>query len=348
MALQNLLLSTLLCLGATAGVAAQNAELTVIHGIPGLPAPVEIFANNNKLFSFDFGQSRGPLSLPAGSYNIEIKLNGATVLSANPMLAAGVSYSAVAHLKVGSGNQLSLFANDQSAIAPGQGRLTVRHLADAPPVDVGLSQNNARVATFMNLSNPNEVSADVAAGSYSASLFPAGQPQAVFGPVALHLTQQNQYIVYAIGSLSGGTFGLFVQRDPAPELMISLSGQACGGSIGASTTTPNFDEPFDVTLSGAAANAMAILWIGDSNTHAGNSALPLDLNAFGAPGCSLYQNALVAIPLMTDGSGGAALQLSVPTELGIILPDTFHQYSFQSSSNALGLEFTQLATLRAN
>ena len=38
---------------ASVSAPAQDATLTVLHGVPGLPAPVEVFANGNSLFSFE-------------------------------------------------------------------------------------------------------------------------------------------------------------------------------------------------------------------------------------------------------------------------------------------------------
>jgi hypothetical protein len=39
---------------------AGTGNLTVIHGISGLPQPVDVYANGNKLFSFDFNEVPGP------------------------------------------------------------------------------------------------------------------------------------------------------------------------------------------------------------------------------------------------------------------------------------------------
>ena len=55
--LRSLFFATLLL----ATLPAQDARLTVLHGVPGLPAPVQVFANGNQLFSFEYGEQRGPL-----------------------------------------------------------------------------------------------------------------------------------------------------------------------------------------------------------------------------------------------------------------------------------------------
>ena len=64
-----------------AALPAQDATVTVLHGIPGLSAPVDVFANGTQLFSFSYGDQEGPLTLPPGSYALEVRQNGGTLLS---------------------------------------------------------------------------------------------------------------------------------------------------------------------------------------------------------------------------------------------------------------------------
>jgi hypothetical protein len=211
-------MKTLLCsvlIGASLGapLAAQDAALTVLHGVPGLPAPVEVFANGGSLFSFDYGDQRGPLALPAGTYAVEIRLNGNPILSANIPLAAATSYSAIAHLDAGGTPTVSLFTNDRTSLSLPGSRLTVRHTAQAPAVDVVLEQGGAQVARFSNLSNPNQVAADVAPGVYQASLFVAGTSTRAAGPVGLALENGVSYAIYAVGDVAGTSFRLLTQRD---------------------------------------------------------------------------------------------------------------------------------------
>lgn len=192
---------------------AQDADLTILHGVPGLPAPVEVFANGGRLFAFEYGQQEGPLALAPGNYNVDIRLNGQSILSAPITLAADTSYSAIAHLDAGGSPTVSLFTNDSSALSLPASRILVRHTAQAPAVDVALDQNGARFATLQGLSNPNEAGADVPPGVYSASLFVAGTSNRAFGPVDLALEDGFRYIVYAVGDVSGPSFRLLVQRE---------------------------------------------------------------------------------------------------------------------------------------
>jgi hypothetical protein len=165
-----------------------------------------------------------PLSLPQGNYNIVIVPAGGDpatpAISGSAFLPAGANVSIVAHLTAAGAPTLSVYVNNLSRLRFFQSRLVVRHTAQAPTVDVGLYRNIFKysypVGKLMNLSNPNENSIDVFAGNYSARLFPAGSNTAVFGPAPLNLRLQTVTIVYAVGSLSGGTFRLLTQTIRVP------------------------------------------------------------------------------------------------------------------------------------
>jgi hypothetical protein len=177
-----------------ASASAQNANVTVIHGIPGLPQPVSVFANNGKLFDFDYGQQRGPLSLAPGNYALEVRLGNTPVLNLNASLMADTDYTVIAHLDENGNNKLSAFVNDVTTLGMGKSRLVVRHTAEAPAVDVRLNAPNFTAGFFQNLSNPNEVQADVDAGNYEADIFVAGTSTKAFGPAQLALEPGYSYI----------------------------------------------------------------------------------------------------------------------------------------------------------
>jgi hypothetical protein len=213
-------------------MAQEPAVLTVIHGISGLPEPVDVYANDTYLFSFDFNESVDSLEVPADTYFIEVKLMGDTVLSGTAMLEEGKNYTAIAHFTYNEsekgaeislpspGIKLSFFENDISDLGRWAIRLSLRHTADAPAVDVALRrglQGNRFFTKAKGLSNndggdPSEFGpADFWWGNFTAVFFPAGTDTEVFSSGLLKLQKGNYYIVYPIGSIGGGTFTLFVQ-----------------------------------------------------------------------------------------------------------------------------------------
>ena len=97
--------------------------------------------------------------------------------------------------------------NDTSTLKPGKARLTVRHVAAAPAVDV----RAGGTPVFKGLTNPNEAKADVAAGTVKADVVLAGTSTVVIGPADLNLKEGTNTIVYAWGSATDKNLKLAVQ-----------------------------------------------------------------------------------------------------------------------------------------
>jgi len=216
--------------GATTEDTATEAMLTAIHGIPGLPAPVDVYVNDDYLLSFDFNESAGPLALPSGDYDIEIRLQGTTVLSRTVSPEPGKDYTIIAHLTYVDGESngiaLSLFENNVEPLRQGRTRITVRHTADAPSVDLDLQRvitwESGYSARYLfvggqKLGNvdggkPGSFgSVDIWAGGMIAVLYPNRSTAPAFDSGLVNFEAGTNYIVYAIGSLFDGSFTLFVQ-----------------------------------------------------------------------------------------------------------------------------------------
>ncbi len=199
-------------LPATVWASSHRAHVTVVHGVPDLL--VDVYVGDQKVLSnFAFGTVTDPLALDPGTYRLAVRPAGSDpasppVLSAEATLRGGDNVTVVAHLTADGQPTLSLFANDVSQIPAGQGRVIVRHTAQAPAVDVRAGGN----VLFGNLANPNEAKGEVPSGTYQVDLVPAGQSTVVFGPVDLTVQAGVATIVYAIGSLEGGSFRLAVQQ----------------------------------------------------------------------------------------------------------------------------------------
>lgn len=342
--LRTLIVTSFLACAATA----QDAKLTVIHGIPGLPAPVEVFANGGRLFAFDFPQVQGPLSLPPATYNVEVRLNGNPVLAAPITPAAGKNYTAVAHLQVGSGIALAAFENDSSPLRRGFARVIVRHLADAPAVDVLATQRGTTIPLFRNVSNPNQGSVDVPAGTYTLRINAAGTRNTVLGPVDLTFDANKVYSAHAIGKLGETSFQLSLQSfdlTPPANLVGLVRGTSCGGSVGLSTRAPAFGQPFQVTLSGGTPNGFGLLHTGMSDSRFLILPLPLDLSRLGLPGCSLYQSTEMIRPVRLDANGGTSVDMTIPASMQATFREVHFQYSFVTTGNRLGLSLTDYASV---
>ncbi|WP_456825721.1 DUF4397 domain-containing protein [Cellulomonas sp. P5_E12] len=208
-------LALLTAAAVPATAADGDAQLSVFHGVPGLT--VDVYVNNKlTLDNFAPGAMAGPLPLPAGTYTVAITAADAADASAPAIgpvdlqLAAGQNYTAVAHLDAAGAPTATLFTNDISTTAAGQGRLTVRHVAAAPGVDI--LAGGSPVIT--NLTSPNEKVLNLPAGTVSASVTATGTTTpALLGPADVPITEGTNTIVYAWGSAtaSPATLALAVQ-----------------------------------------------------------------------------------------------------------------------------------------
>jgi hypothetical protein len=196
----------------------SNGTVTVIHGVPGLT--VDVYVNGVKtLPAFEPWTVTDPLQLPEGNYDIVIVPEGGNpanpAISGSALLPAGANVSIIAHLTAAGAPTLSVFVNDVSALKSGTGRLTVRHTAQAPAVDLQLYRGDGTdklVGVFSNLSNPNQSMADARPGDYTVTLTPAGTSTVVFGPATFGLQPKRSTIFYAVGSISDGSFRLLAQK----------------------------------------------------------------------------------------------------------------------------------------
>jgi hypothetical protein len=193
-------------------ISATTADLHVLHAVPA--TPVDVYVNGAlTLDDFQPGALAGPLDLAPGTYSVAITAADAADASApviGPIdltLVANTSYTAVAHLGATGSPTATLFTNDLAKTAAGQGRLTVRHVAAAPSVDV--LAGGAPVVTA--LTNPNEAKLDLAAGSVSAAVAATGTTEPVIGPADVAIQEGVNTIVYAWGSLEANNLALAVQ-----------------------------------------------------------------------------------------------------------------------------------------
>ena len=224
---------------ATAGPAgaAETAQVSVVHGIPG--QPVDVYVNGKKTLSnFQPATVAGPLSLSAGSYDVALTKPGqpasAAILAKQGLaVPAGKNLSLVANLDAAGKPALNAFVNDTSPIAAGKSRLVVRHTAAAPAVDVRAGGK----PVFTDLTNPKEAMADIPAGTVTADVVLAGTDTVVLGPTTLNLAAGSETIIYAIGSSQDKTLKLVAQSvtglGAAPAGMpAGTGGQAAAGLAG--------------------------------------------------------------------------------------------------------------------
>jgi len=233
-----------------------KAELSVLHGVPGLT--VDVYVNGAlTLDDFTPGTLAGPLSLDPGTYTVVLAAEDSTDDSApllGPIdlpLAADTSYTAVAHLTAAGDPTATLFTNDISATDSGEGRLTVRHTAAAPAVDIWANGS----PVFEGVENPDEGVVDVPADTYAAAVAAAGTETVVLGPADVTIEEGVNTIVYAWGSLDDDNLALAVQ---VVDVAMGDPSEVQAGSAGFAADR---GAPLGVLLAGLAALVAAALVI---------------------------------------------------------------------------------------
>ena len=187
----------LLALLPATGALAQSSDegqVVVVHGVPDLT--VDVYVNGDlTLEDFEFGTVAGPLTLPAGTYDLEVYPADADPSSSDPALAGstelpGGAYATIAaYLQEGGDPTLGVFVENNSSTAAGEARVTARHLADFGAVDIDAD---------------------------------------------LNLAEGTNTIAYAIGSVAGGSFQVVANTitglQSAPEGVPTGTAGLAGGS----------------------------------------------------------------------------------------------------------------------
>lgn len=199
--------------------AAEAARVFIIHGIPGVP--VDVYATlagapipaTPTIAAF---QPKSIVDLTAGPATVDIRIfaAGANPQTASPVIAvlgAAVpgpgEISILAHLDGAGAPTATIYRNDNSAPLPGAARVSVRHAAQAPAVQLA-----AGGVPKLALTNPYFGDLEVPAGvSIPLQLQVPFSGAAITPTVPLAFNAGVRYFVYAIGSVSGGTFDFIVQ-----------------------------------------------------------------------------------------------------------------------------------------
>ncbi len=244
----------LVVLAATSSSAQDSARIHLIHGIPDTDVDVEA-GGANVIEGFSFGSTED-LSALAGTTleGLRVKLAGTDTVAIDAgdvALPASGNFTVIAHLDADGNPALAVFENDTSILAAGQGRLTVRHAAAAPAVDV---KANGAVA-FANVSNGEGGSADLDAGTISAEVVPTGADEpVVIGPADLGIEDGVHLIVYAVGSLDAGTLQVLTE---------SISGLGTAPTAVNTGNSPvDSDSGLPVALALAAVAGLGVLAVG--------------------------------------------------------------------------------------
>lgn len=211
-------LVALFVLASSVTAAEAASRVFVIHGIPGVNVDVYASAAGSPVPATPTIPGFQPKQIvdvqaAAGAYDIRIFAQGANPQTDTPVIEVlgaaipdNVELSILAHLD-GHGNPTAtVYQNDNSAPRQGWARVSVRHAAEAPAVQL-VAGNVPKLA----LTNPYFGDLEVPATTIPLQLqVPfAGTP--ITPTAQLSFASGTRYFVYAIGSVGGGTFDFIIQ-----------------------------------------------------------------------------------------------------------------------------------------
>jgi len=220
---------------AAAPAYAADATVSVLHAIPeGAGADVvDVYAGDAMLIDNFTPGSLETLTVPEGTYDLAVYADGegpdggtAVLEAAGVEVPGGANATVTANLDAEGNAALNVYVNDISAVAAGEARLTVRHIAAAPAVDVRADG----AVIIENLVNPDEAIVAVPAATYSADVVLAGTDTVALGPADLTLDEGTNTIVYAWGSAEAGNLAL------ATQVIDGLDGSPTGVAAGGGST----------------------------------------------------------------------------------------------------------------
>ncbi|MGA0208901.1 MAG: DUF4397 domain-containing protein [Candidatus Nanopelagicales bacterium] len=213
----------------------MDATVSVLHAIPaGAGADVvDVYAGDAMLIDNFTPGSLETLTVPEGTYDLAVYADGegpdggtAVLEAAGVEVPGGANATVTANLDAEGNAALNVYVNDISAVAAGEARLTVRHIAAAPAVDVRADG----AVIIENLVNPDEAIVAVPAATYSADVVLAGTDTVALGPADLTLDEGTNTIVYAWGSAEAGNLAL------ATQVIDGLDGSPTGVAAGGGST----------------------------------------------------------------------------------------------------------------
>jgi hypothetical protein len=191
--------------GASAGVTAERsvgtATVNVVHGIPAVAVKVCV-DGEPAIRGFQYGEKVTGSTLPAGTHRVRVVPAGKpcsapALLKERYMLDPGKNYTIVAALRPSGSPALKAFRNQVGATDPGTARVTVRHTAQAPAVNVWAGGTKLIAGKEFSWGDARTLA--VPAGSYRLKVTLPGDREPVIGPRQLTLRAGTAYQVHAVG-----------------------------------------------------------------------------------------------------------------------------------------------------
>jgi hypothetical protein len=209
---------------AAAGVgrasAQESASLLIVHGVeggdlgsgymPGLPINVKIDGTCVTPQPASFGTVLGPYPLAVGAHLVKMSLANTTAPCSGISVMTG-------HVNLSISRQLALVAaestsgtlttevfdlTEQTPVPDGSARAVMFHTADAPAVDITLTDVSTNsVYTYSNIMPGTRRAGDIPPfKGYDIRVFPTGNNIAIAGPLGFNPADRSVEALFVVGN----------------------------------------------------------------------------------------------------------------------------------------------------
>jgi hypothetical protein len=206
------------------GLAADNAYLYIVQGIPGrdiattlnpgLPVDVLLNGESCQPRGLAFGTSNGPLTFSPGTYEVQISqadtlapCTNAPIIDTQVTLTSGASVSAVAAISSSGQPTLLNFNDNLSPVTPGNARFVFANAADAPALQATLTQVDGKKKFTVTADPGKQTSIGVPDGAYLVQVVVSGQTT-VLAAAQIGLANQSATFAYATGEATNNVLSL--------------------------------------------------------------------------------------------------------------------------------------------
>jgi hypothetical protein len=226
---------------STAGAQSATPTISLIHGIPG--TTVDLVVDGTVVLDAFAPGSIVDITSFAGRTLEDVEVvaddTGDTVIGPVATLEVPDSgnWSLIAHLDAGGDATLSSFENNIADTANNQARLTVRHVAEAPPVDLVIGDQRP----VTNAANGASAELELPSGDLTGASIALAGGTPILEITGVTLAANTNTIVYVVGSAEDTTLDVVVQVVELPIADAATTTTVAGATTttvaGATTTT---------------------------------------------------------------------------------------------------------------
>lgn len=226
---------------STAGAQSATPAISLIHGIPG--TTVDLVVDGTVVLDAFAPGSIVDITSFAGRtlVNVEVLADDTGDVVIGPIATLEVpdtgNWSLIAHLDGDGEATLSSFENNLADTDNDQARLTVRHTAEAPAVDLVIADQRP----VTNAANGASAELELPSGDLADAAVALAGGNAVLEVTGVTLAANTNTIVYVVGSVEADTLDIVVQIVELPVASATTTTTTVAGTTttvaGTTTTT---------------------------------------------------------------------------------------------------------------